>query len=297
MFGNLNLNKLKNILLIICFLICSFFVTYFLCTCSKKKENLIEIYMAYHKVTPIYENEFVIPIHAGRSLRTKYGLALRELMIGDNTGKNISHLNDRYSELTVLYWMWKNSKADIVGLMHYRRWFKFANVDNAGDDYFKSIGYTREIIEENLRNYDVLVPYTWGLDRGRNIYEHYLYHHYIEDFYTVLQYIRKRYPEMKNDLNKWLLRNRYFPCNMFIAKKEVIDEYAKWLFDILFAVDADINYDHSILDKGYRASPNKYDYQKRAPSFMSERLFDFWLYYNRDKYKTKEIHLIERKNL
>ena len=61
MFGNLN--KLKNILLIICFLICSFFVTYFLCTCSKKKENLIEIYMAYHKVTPIYENEFVPGTH------------------------------------------------------------------------------------------------------------------------------------------------------------------------------------------------------------------------------------------
>ena len=66
---------------------------------------------------------------------------------------------------------------------------------------------------------------------------------------------------------------------MFICKKEVIDEYFEWIFDILGELEKIIdisNYDQ---------------YQKRIYGFLSERLFNVWLDYKNLKFK--EINVIK----
>ena len=51
-------------------------------------------------------------------------------------------------------------------------------------------------------------------------------------------------------------------ANILIAKKELFDEYAAWLFDILFELEKQIQ--PEVLKRD--------DYQKRAYGFLSERL-------------------------
>lgn len=41
----------------------------------------------------------------------------------DDTGDQISKKNPFYCELTGAYWAWKNLDADVIGLVHYRRYF------------------------------------------------------------------------------------------------------------------------------------------------------------------------------
>ena len=60
----------------------------------------IKILVAYHKKSPLFKNDIVIPIHAGRAVakvKSKDGVIsdqdfewLMKNMIGDDTGENIS---------------------------------------------------------------------------------------------------------------------------------------------------------------------------------------------------------------
>ena len=78
-----------------------------------------KIYTMTHKrFSEPEDNTLYIPLHVGRALG-------RDLdYIGDNTGEHISTWNDRYGELTGVYWVWKNDiDADIIGICYYRRFF------------------------------------------------------------------------------------------------------------------------------------------------------------------------------
>jgi hypothetical protein len=41
----------------------------------------------------------------------------------NNTGNHTSEKNPFYCELTGAYWAWKNLDTDLIGLVHYRRYF------------------------------------------------------------------------------------------------------------------------------------------------------------------------------
>ncbi|MBQ7303353.1 MAG: DUF4422 domain-containing protein, partial [Alphaproteobacteria bacterium] len=84
----------------------------------------IKLYDCYHKQTRILKNDIVYPIQVGKQLSN-----IKLDMQGDNTGDNISEKNPFYNELAGTYWIWKNVKADIVGVFHYRRYLNFINRD------------------------------------------------------------------------------------------------------------------------------------------------------------------------
>ena len=62
----------------------------------------IHIYVMTHKKFEMPQSPLFRPLHVGRACGEDLGYP------GDDTGENISAKNCYYSELTGLYWVWKN---------------------------------------------------------------------------------------------------------------------------------------------------------------------------------------------
>lgn len=83
----------------------------------------IEIYVACHKPSELPKNDIFVPIHVGSAISKIVMPGLQR----DDEGDNISAKNPQYCEMTAQYWAWKHSKADYVGLCHYRRYLNFTD--------------------------------------------------------------------------------------------------------------------------------------------------------------------------
>ena len=86
--------------------------------------KIIKIFVAHHMPWDVYEDDIFVPIQVGKN-NSKVDLWI----LWDNTWDNISYLNDKYSELTQQYWVWKNydlTNVDYVWFFHYRRFFDYS---------------------------------------------------------------------------------------------------------------------------------------------------------------------------
>lgn len=189
-----------------------------------------------------------------------------DIIFHDNCGDNISEKNKNYCELTALYWIWKNYHADIVGMVHYRRYLNY-----------KGHIITGEEINTLLAKYDILLPTKWcGM---KNNYDQYDMCHPGHDMDVVRDIVEKKYPEYVKYYDQYMRSHDTYLLNMFICKKKIIDEYCEWLFPILFEVE-------SRVDISERDS-----YQQRIFGFLSERLFNVWILYK--NLRTKDLELYE----
>lgn len=181
----------------------------------KKGELKLQVYMAKfykdHGVGPITLPDWVIPIQVGKALTE---IQIEEVC--DDTGDNISAQNVDYSEGTALYWMWKNTHGqDYIGLFHYRRQMVM------GKDTL-----TR------LSNYDVLltVPTYVTVNTKTFFCEHFILE---SDWDLMMRYIK----EFDEDYYQAALIHEeghsYFPCNLFIMRRNYFDEMCTFIFSVL----------------------------------------------------------------
>ena len=131
-------------------------------TSENTESNASCIYVSYFNPFYIVKNQQYIAVQAGKET-SKYNLNIK----GDNTGNNISAQNFVYSELTVLYWVWKNApKTKHVGFCHYRRFFDFENKDSFPVTYKGFLEDETSLIEtipaidfdKLMTDYDLLMP-------------------------------------------------------------------------------------------------------------------------------------------
>lgn len=239
--------------------------------------KIVKILVCYHKDFKIFENNCLLPIMCGRSIKPN----ILKNIVGDASGDNISHKNLMYSELTGMYWLWKNVKVDYCGIFHYRRFLDIKEKYETSVDLDKVNldDYNAETIINLLENYDIILPHK--LLFHSTIYEQYKACHYVKDLDLAVKIVKEKYPDYSSAVDFVLNSNAGYYNNLLITKKEIYNEYCEWLFDICEELDRCLKID-------------EYDnYQKRAVAFLSERLFNFYITHKlltNPNFKIKEVN-------
>ena len=221
----------------------------------------IKIVVATHKPYWMPIDDIYVPLQVGKQGRQGIGF------LGDDTGDNISNKNANYSELTGLYWAWKNIDADYVGLVHYRRHF---SVKVCKDK--KASVLTRDQLEAILRGTDVILP------KRRMYYIETIYSHYAHTLDgthldKTRSIIAQKHPGYLESFD-WVMHSRgAHMFNMFIMKKELMREYCTWLFDILQELEKQID------------TREMTAFNARLFARIAERLLDVWFRKNHLTYQ------------
>lgn len=171
-------------------------------------------------------------------------------MQGDNTGDNISARNQYWSEITGLYWAWKNLEhADYVGLCSYRRFFNFKP---ALGGPVRVIPQSRKIEIEDidlsvvtglLSKYDVIIPepftYAYSIRRVCSM-------NYVDrDFDLLEQLVHDVSPEYDAAFRHVFYgTNKMIGHNMFILPWDRFQKFCSWVFDILLRLETKIDPTH-----------------------------------------------------
>ncbi|MDE6240893.1 MAG: DUF4422 domain-containing protein [Anaeroplasmataceae bacterium] len=185
--------------------------------------------------------------------------AISNVKVFDNQGENISDKNPYFCELTALYWIWKNDFSEYVGLEHYRRFFCKKT------SFFKPRVISPKKIQKLLSKNDCIVSQKFKFKEG--LYNYYKANHFASDLDVCRSIIESKYPECIPAYDAIINGKYAVMCNMFVMKKALLNEYCEWLFAILFEAESRIDI------------TRRDDYQKRVFGFLSERLFNVWLYY------------------
>lgn len=211
------------------------------------------IIVATHKRSPMPSSSLYLPVQAGAAIHPPLPYQ------SDAVGDSISAKNAGFCELTALYWAWKNLDADYLGLCHYRRYLAPHRFG-----FRRSVPLTVADAALFLRTAPVLLPKkrNYYIETGYNQYVH---AHHEQDLVLTRTILSERYPEYVTAFDTTLLRTKGHRFNMFLMRRDLLDIYCTWLFDVLFALEE-------------RLDTSDYsDYDKRVFGFVGERLLDVWI--------------------
>ena len=234
----------------------------------------IKVIVATHKKYKMPKDKLYLPVLVGAN-----GKKIKEYQ-RDDKGDNISEKNPYFCELTGLYWAWKNLKSDYIGLAHYRRHFASKKINKK--DLFNS---TLTLKEANtlLTDVDIILPKKRKY-YIENLYSHYKHTMYIEPLDLAGEIIKEKYPKYSKEFDRLKKRTSAHMFNMMIMKKEILNDYCTWLFDILFELEK-------------RVDNTKYDtFHARFYGRVSELLLDVWINTNGYKYKEVKVISMEKVN-
>ena len=224
---------------------------------------------------------------------------------GDNTGDNISLRNKYYSELTGIYWIYKNQSSEIVGTCHYRRFFtpniesfhyklkrllyffcglsigRHGLIYTSNQDYWYKRILTSEKARLLLLGFDAIMPIKRRL--RQTIENHYCKYHDASDLQLLRIIINAKAPAYSASFEFTLQQKRLYANNMMVMKRQNFEKLWHWVFMLLFEYEKQVDMTKYI------------GYQKRIFGFLSERLITTWV--NHHQLNVLELPLIYFKNL
>ena len=223
--------------------------------------NGIEMQLTIYNCRHIMDSTINDTYHPDKKyIDIQVGTALTDRRVAkltDDLGDNISKRNGKYSELTALYWIWKNvllkesnQGNKYYGLSHYRRHFILQ-----GDDWNK------------IKEVDVLLPYP--LMYEPNIEEH--HRRYMEDrvWDAVWRELILQHPDKEAQYRNALNQQCFYNYNIIIAKESVLYDYCEWLFNILLKLEEELDAEGVEL--------------KRTMGYIAETLETIYFFTNKDK--------------
>lgn len=203
--------------------------------------------------------EWITPIQVGAALTGE-----RVAEITDAEGDSISAKNVNYSELTALYWVWKNrlEKNDAAGkdskyygLVHYRRILELTEED---------------LYRLNSNDIDVVLPYP--MPYLPDIHAHHERYLKPVDWEALLTALRELQPEYADKLPEIFEQQYLYNYNIMAAKKEILRDYCRWLFPVLKRTEE-------------LSAPKGWERADRYIGYMGEDLVTLYFMVNRDKLK------------
>lgn len=248
------------------------------------------------------DNSIYIPVRCGAVFDEREGI----MMLGDDTGENISERRLTFNELTVLYWAWKNVKADYYGLCHYRRYLSFAEKQDYRRCEWGGIG--EDVIDENTINkygltdkdirrkislhpdIDVFLPQQFFLkslhnksysqiDRYRDVVGKEFSETVIEQLFVL---IKEDYPDYFDAAKTHFTSGTAYFSNCCVMKARVFNKYCNWVFDILFKLEKRIDFSNQSMTAS------------RVMGYLGEDLFSIYIARNREinEIKIHELQLV-----
>lgn len=235
-------------------------------------KDTLSLYMVHHK--PPTKLALALPNYI-QHIQTgcKQTTPMRGVL-GDNTGDNISYLNDTFAELTAHYWVWKNApKTPFVGFQHYRRFFNFSTKPyKQSSPYFLYKKRASQCLNptdilNHLNQYNLTIPRLGGpFENNLTVQSQYEKVHDPKAWEAMISYLSKKFSApQKDSLFQFLDYHYLHPCILYVASYDTFNTMMTWLFDILFELK-------EILPKTIYPDP----YQNKQIAFLAERLLTFY---------------------
>jgi hypothetical protein len=252
----------------------------------------IKIFSFYYKPGRIITSDPIyFPIFSGKN-----GSFKTSTIPGDDTNDNISCKNKYYSELTGIYWVWKNTSQEITGTCHYRRFFtaksepflyrmkrllyfpaglykkRFGLIYTKNTNLFVPGIINQTEIKLLFKKYDAVLPQARKLKYS--VETHFKRYHDINDLNLLETIITEKHPEYLEAFHEVLKGKTLYANNMFILRDEHFQEFMTWWFTVLFEFER-------------RTELTKYTgYQQRIMGFIAERLLNVW-------FRKKKLNCVE----
>ncbi|GHU96104.1 glycosyl transferase [Deltaproteobacteria bacterium] len=201
-------------------------------------------------------------------------------LTGDNTGTHIADRNPWYSEMTALYWAWKNLEAERLGLCHYRRYFTLSSFLFSRKAKWLGI-LNAEQVEKLFTKIQIILP------RQRRYYietrfSQFAHAHGATGLDVARTTLQEHSPEYLPFFDVVIGRTWGHNFNMFIMRRDILDTYCTWLFNVLFAVEDRLRCENAL--------------RQRLMGYISERLLDVWLEHEKHPYLELPVLQLDRVN-
>lgn len=175
----------------------------------------------------------------------------------DDTGDNISNLNQWLGDLTGLYWIWKNTSDEFVGTNQYRRYYI--------DEHLSTLTFDPKILY-------ISTPIVYQM----NLLDQYSYVHTPMGIQVLIRAITESKIGISLEHVATVLNsvNVISPANMFFADRKLFNIVCERLFEIVFEVYEGTKYALPFIQPGN---------QSRMVAFLAERILNI-MYHNAEYY-------------